>query len=77
MMWPDLVGCANARSSASLKPAGWGWGGLDRVLFVGGGTSLAKHISNWFPTSLASIRLANARGMLKYLRYVCEASDAA
>ncbi|MEE4378232.1 MAG: ParM/StbA family protein [Candidatus Competibacteraceae bacterium] len=53
---------------------------LDRVLFVGGGTvALSKHISNWFPHQAIAEHpaFANARGMLKYLRYVCEASDAA
>jgi len=53
---------------------------LDRILFVGGGTvALAEHIAHWFPhQSIAEHPVyANARGMLKYLRYVCEASDAA
>lgn len=53
---------------------------LDRVLFVGGGTvALAEHIANWFPHQAIAEHPAfvNARGMLKYLRYVCEASDAA
>ncbi len=53
---------------------------LDRVLFVGGGTVvLADHIANWFPHQAIAEHpaFANARGMLKYLRYVCEASDAA
>ena len=53
---------------------------LDRILFVGGGTvALAEHITNWFPhqTIAEHPAFANARGMLKYLRYVCEASDAA
>ena len=53
---------------------------LDRVLFVGGGTvALAEHIANWFPHQAIAAHpaFANARGMLKYLRYVCEASDAA
>ena len=48
---------------------------LDRVLFVGGGAVvLASHIRNWFPNqSIAEhAAFANARGMLKYLRYVCE-----
>jgi len=52
---------------------------LDRVLFVGGGTvALAENIANWFPhQEIAEYpAFANARGMLKYLRYVCEASDA-
>jgi plasmid segregation protein ParM len=53
---------------------------LDRVLFVGGGTvALAEHIADWFPHQAIAEHpaFANARGMLKYLRYVCEASDAA
>ncbi|HED14471.1 MAG TPA: ParM/StbA family protein, partial [Gammaproteobacteria bacterium] len=53
---------------------------LDRVLFVGGGTiALAENIANWFPHQAVAEHpaFANARGMLKYLRYVCEASDAA
>lgn len=53
---------------------------LDRVLFVGGGTvALADHIADWFPHQAIAEHpaFANARGMLKYLRYVCEASDAA
>ena len=53
---------------------------LDRVLFVGGGTvALAENIANWFPHQAIAEHpaFANARGMLKYLRYVCEASDAA
>ncbi len=53
---------------------------LDQILFVGGGTvALAGHITNWFPNQAIAEHpaFANARGMLKYLRYVCEASDAA
>ena len=53
---------------------------LDRILFVGGGTvALAEDIANWFPNQAIAKHpaFANARGMLKYLRYVCEASDAA
>ena len=53
---------------------------LDRVLFVGGGSvALAEDIANWFPHQAIAEHpaFANARGMLKYLRYVCEASDAA
>lgn len=53
---------------------------LDRILFVGGGTvALAEDIANWFPNQSIAEHpaFANARGMLKYLRYVCEASDAA
>ena len=53
---------------------------LDRVLFVGGGTvALIDHIADWFPNQAIAEHpaFANARGMLKYLQYVCEASDAA
>ncbi len=53
---------------------------LDRILFVGGGTvALAEHTANWFPHQVIAEHpaFANARGMLKYLRYVCEASNAA
>ncbi len=53
---------------------------LDKVLFVGGGAvALADHISDWFPNQLIAEQaaFANARGMLKYLQYVCEKSDAA
>ncbi|MEJ1366450.1 MAG: ParM/StbA family protein [Candidatus Sedimenticola sp. (ex Thyasira tokunagai)] len=53
---------------------------LDRVLFVGGGAvALSDHVANWFPHQAIAEHpaFANARGMLKYLRYVCEASDAA
>ena len=48
---------------------------LDRILFVGGGAvALAELIGQWFPNQvLAPLpAFANARGMLKYLRYVCE-----
>jgi plasmid segregation protein ParM len=53
---------------------------LDRVLFVGGGAVvLADHMSDWFPNQLIAEQpaFANARGMLKYLQFVCERSDAA
>lgn len=53
---------------------------LDRVLFVGGGAvALAENIADWYPHQALAAHpaFANARGMLKYLRYVCEASDAA
>ncbi len=53
---------------------------LDRVLFVGGGTvALVEHIADWFPNQAIAEHpaFANARGMLKYLQYVCEASDVA
>jgi plasmid segregation protein ParM len=52
---------------------------LDRVLFVGGGTvALSNHITDWFPNQLIAKQpaFANARGMLKYLQFVCERSDA-
>ena len=52
---------------------------LDRVLFVGGGAvALADHITDWFPNQLIAEQpaFANARGMLKYLQFVCERSDA-
>jgi len=42
---------------------------------VGGGTvALAEHIRNWFPNQAVAEHpaFANARGMLKYLRFVCE-----
>jgi plasmid segregation protein ParM len=48
---------------------------LDRVLFVGGGTvALAEHVRDWFPNQAVAEHpaFANARGMLKYLRFVCE-----
>jgi plasmid segregation protein ParM len=53
---------------------------LDKVLFVGGGAvALADHITDWFPNQLIAEQaaFANARGMRKYLQYVCERSDAA
>lgn len=53
---------------------------LDRVLFVGGGTvALVEHIADWFPNQAIAEHpaFANARGMLKYLQYVCEESDVA
>ncbi|MEA2079736.1 MAG: plasmid stability protein StbA, partial [Pseudomonadota bacterium] len=48
---------------------------LEHILFVGGGTvALAAHIRDWFPNQAVAEHpaFANARGMLKYLRYVCE-----
>jgi len=53
---------------------------LERILFVGGGTvALAAHIRDWFVNQAVAEHpaFANARGMLKYLRYVCDASNAA
>ena len=49
---------------------------LDRVLFVGGGSvALADRIRDWFPNQAVAEHpaFANARGMLKYLRFVCDA----
>ncbi len=48
---------------------------LDQVLFVGGGSAaLAADIAHWFPNQLIAAHpaFANARGMLKYLQYVCD-----
>lgn len=53
---------------------------LDCVLFVGGGAmALAEHITDWFPNQQIAAQpvFANARGMLKYLQFVCERADAA
>ncbi len=52
---------------------------LDRVLFVGGGAvALADHITDWFPNQFIAEQpaFANARGMRKYLQFVCERSNA-
>ena len=49
---------------------------LEQILFVGGGAvALADDIRDWFPNQAIAPHpaFANARGMLKYLRYVCEA----
>jgi plasmid segregation protein ParM len=48
---------------------------LERILFVGGGAvALADDIRDWFPNQTVAPHpaCANARGMLKYLRYVCQ-----
>ncbi len=48
---------------------------LDRILFVGGGSvALAPDIADWFPNQQIADHpaFANARGMLKYLQFVCE-----
>ncbi|NIB44065.1 ParM/StbA family protein [Pseudomaricurvus alkylphenolicus] len=48
---------------------------LDRILFVGGGSAaLATDIADWFPNQTIAdhAAFANARGMLKYLQYVCD-----
>jgi len=48
---------------------------LDRVLFVGGGSAaLSDDIANWFPNQTIAdhAAFANARGMLKYLQFVCD-----
>lgn len=53
---------------------------LERILFVGGGTvAFAAQIRDWFPNQAVADHpaFANARGMLKYLRYVCETPDGA
>lgn len=47
---------------------------LERILFVGGGAiALADDIRDWFANQIIAPHpaFANARGMLKYLRYVC------
>ena len=47
---------------------------LERIVFVGGGAvALAGDIAQWFPNQSIAPHpaFANARGMLKYLRYVC------
>jgi len=46
---------------------------LERILFVGGGAlALAAQLRGWFPNQAIAEHplFANARGMLKYLRYV-------
>ena len=48
---------------------------LEQILFVGGGAvALADDIQDWFPNQAIAPHpaFANARGMLKYLRYVCQ-----
>jgi len=53
---------------------------LEHILFVGRGTvALAAHLRDWFVNQAVADHpaFANARGMLKYLRYVCDASNAA
>ncbi len=48
---------------------------LDAVIFVGGGSAaLAPDLAGWFPHQRIAEHpaFANARGMLKYLQYVCE-----
>tara|TARA_R110002072_G_scaffold96804_3_gene212791 strand:+ start:1078 stop:2226 length:1149 start_codon:yes stop_codon:yes gene_type:complete len=48
---------------------------LDAVVFVGGGSAaLAQQLADWFPQQRIAEHpsFANARGMLKYLQYVCE-----
>jgi plasmid segregation protein ParM len=50
---------------------------LDSILFVGGGSAaLATDIANWFPNQQIAdhAAFANARGMLKYLQFVCDES---
>ena len=51
---------------------------LHQVLLVGGGAlALGEHIADWFPNQVVATQpaFANARGMLKYLRYVCDDSN--
>ncbi len=48
---------------------------LDCVVFVGGGSAaLAADIADWFPNQRIAdhAAFANARGMLKYLQFVCD-----
>jgi len=48
---------------------------LDAVILVGGGSAaLASDLVDWFPHQRIAehAAFANARGMLKYLQYVCE-----
>lgn len=48
---------------------------LDTVVFVGGGSAaLAPRLVDWFPHQCIAQHpaFANARGMLKYLQYVCD-----
>jgi plasmid segregation protein ParM len=48
---------------------------LDTVVFVGGGSAaLAPRLADWFPHQCIAPHpaFANARGMLKYLQYVCD-----
>jgi plasmid segregation protein ParM len=52
---------------------------LDCVLFVGGGSAaLAADIAHWFPNQRIAdhAAFANARGMLKYLQFVCDDTPA-
>ena len=52
---------------------------LDSILFVGGGSAaLATDIANWFPNQQIAdhAAFANARGMLKYLQFVCDDTPA-
>ena len=51
---------------------------LDCVLFVGGGAlALRDYIDDWYPNQVIADQpaFANARGMLKYLRHVCDGAD--
>ena len=51
---------------------------LDRILFVGGGSAaLSSDIADWFPNQTIAdhAAFANARGMLKYLQFVCDDSS--
>ena len=58
-----------------LVAAGFLGGQAQAGAFVGGGAlALADQIRDWFPNQAIAEHpaFANARGMLKYLRYVCE-----
>ena len=71
----DLLVPVPGRSAAYLTDFLCEGAELDRVLFVGGGSvALAESIRDWFPNQAIAEHpaFANARGMLKYLRFVCE-----
>ena len=51
---------------------------LHKVLLVGGGALAQRdYIGDWFPNQVVAAQpeFANARGMLKYLRHLCAASE--
>ena len=53
---------------------------LEQIFFVGGGAAaLATDIEDWFPNQTIAPHpaFANARGMLKYLKYVCQEPEGA
>ncbi len=72
---------ASSSSACTPRPSASSGAGaeLERILFVGGGTvALAAQIRDWFPNQAVAEHpaFANARGMLKYLRYVCDTPGA-